>query len=79
MDVFTRKNYRDIVVDSIDFCRKKKGLFVYGYVIMSKHFHLLVKAKESNLSDVIRDFKKFTSSTTLKTIKMSKKVGESGC
>lgn len=28
---------------------------------MSNHVHLLVSAKEANLSDVLRDFKKFTS------------------
>src|SRR6476659_10893510 len=60
-DVFTRKEYADIVEDSINFCIQKKGLIVYGYVIMSNHIHLLLQAKNNNLSDVLRDFKKFTS------------------
>ncbi len=60
-DVFTRKVYVEMVEDSLNFCIDHKGLIVYGYVIMSNHLHLLVQAKGNNLSDVLRDFKKFTS------------------
>lgn len=28
---------------------------------MSNHIHLMAAAKENNLSDILRDFKKFTS------------------
>lgn len=68
MDVFTRKIYRDIVLDSLTYCRQQKGLEVYGYVVMSNHVHLMVRASNENLSDVLRDFKKFTASQILKQI-----------
>ena len=68
VDVFTRKTYRDIVLESLQYCQKEKGLHLYGYVIMSNHLHLLVMAEHSNLSDVIRDFIKFTASRILQTI-----------
>ena len=35
---------------------------------MSNHLHLIVAARESNLSDVLRDFKKFTSTQILDAI-----------
>ncbi len=60
VDVFTRKDYSDIVEDSLNFCTQK-GLIVYGYIIMSNYVHLLLQAKNNNLSDVLHDFKKFTS------------------
>jgi putative transposase len=61
-DVFTRKDYKDIVVDSLKFCCKKKGLCIFGWVIMSNHLHMIVSCKEGfELSDTLRDFKKFTS------------------
>ena len=59
--------YRDIIIDSFVFCRKSKGLKVYSYVIMSNHVHCIVSA-ENNLSDTIRDFKKFTSKEILKLV-----------
>ena len=66
--IFTRKSYRDIfIIDSFVFCRKSKGLKVYSYVIMSNHVHCIVSA-ENNLSDTIRDFKKFTSKEILKLV-----------
>ena len=39
---------------------------------MSNHIHLLVQAKQENLSDILRDFKKFTSQTILRTLEESK-------
>jgi len=68
VDVFSRKNHRDIIINSLDYCRKEKGLQIYAYVIMTNHIHLLTMAKEGNLSNVIRDFKKFTASQILKAI-----------
>lgn len=67
-DVFTRKLYIEIIEDSLNFCIDNKGLVVYGYVVMSNHVHLLVSAKENNLSDLLRDFKKFTSQQITKAI-----------
>jgi REP element-mobilizing transposase RayT len=40
---------------------------VYAYVIMSNHIHCTVSA-ENNLSDVVRDFKKFTAKEILKLV-----------
>ncbi len=47
---------------------------------MSNHVHLMIAAREENLSDVLRDFKKFTAkqiSALLKTV--IPKVGRAGC
>ena len=43
-DLFTRKVYRDIVIDSLRYCQQNKGLEVYAYVIMSNHAHLLARS-----------------------------------
>lgn len=66
VDVFTRKIYRDIVLDSFKYCQEQKGLILKGYVVMSNHIHLLAQSKEGKLSDSIRDFKKFTAQMILK-------------
>lgn len=66
-DVFTRTVYRDMIIESFKYCRKTKGLKIYAYVIMSNHIHCIVSSND-NLSDVIRDFKKFTSKEILKAI-----------
>jgi len=60
IDVFSKKDYRDIVLDSIRFCQKEKGMILHGWCIMTNHLHLIASAKNNNLSDILRDFKKFT-------------------
>lgn len=60
IDVFTRKAYRDILIESLRFCQEQKGLVLFAYVIMSNHLHLIAQAKDANLGAVIGDFKKYT-------------------
>ena len=69
VDVFTRKAYRDILVDNINYCIAEKGLEVFSWVIMSNHCHLIIRSTNGKLSDTIRDLKKFTSKKIFKAIK----------
>lgn len=62
VDVFTRPVYKQIIVDSLQYCQESKGLDVYAWVLMSNHLHAIVSAREGyQLSDILRDFKKYTS------------------
>ena len=69
IDVFSRKEYRNIIVDSLDFCRKEKGLEIWAYVIMTNHIHIILSSKTGKLSDTIREFKSFTAKKILETVK----------
>jgi putative transposase len=70
VDALSRPLYKDVIVDSMKYCQKEKGLLVYAWcIIMSNHIHLIASAKEGySLSDILRDFKKFTSKQLLKEI-----------
>ena len=69
MDLFTRQVYRDIIIDSLRYSIKEKGLRLFTYVIMSNHIHIICRSKEGyNLSGIIRDLKKFTAKQIVKTI-----------
>jgi REP element-mobilizing transposase RayT len=62
IDIFTRKNHKLAIVDSLKYCQENKGLEIYGRVLMHSHLHLICRAAEGfRLSDILRDFKKFTS------------------
>jgi len=58
LPVFTSSTCCDIVAEAFDYCRKHKGLQLYGWVIMPNHIHAVVQATE--LSRVMADLKKFT-------------------
>jgi putative transposase len=70
VDVFTRPVYRQIIVDSLKYCQEAKGLEIYGWVLMSNHIHLIASATKPGItmSDILRDFKKFTSKKIVKAI-----------
>ena len=68
IDVFARKSHKDVVIDCLAFCVGNKGMLLYGYVIMSNHIHLIIQSKDGKLSDLIRDFKKFTAKKVLENI-----------
>lgn len=69
VDVFSKDDNRKIIIDSLIYCQKEKGLVLNAYVIISNHLHLICYTKEPFLfSDFVRDFKKFTSISILEAI-----------
>ena len=69
VDVFSRKEQREIIVNALKYCIAEKGLNVYSYCIMTNHLHLIVNNNEPfQLKDTIRDFKKFTSKAIIAEI-----------
>ena len=72
IDVFTRINYKTIIVESLEYCKKNKGLKLYAWCLMTNHIHLICKVEEPLLmSDFIRDFKQFTAKRILEEIENS--------
>ena len=79
VDVFTRMQYKEIVVESLRYCQDNKGLKIYAWVLMSNHLHIVAgidiglhnndyDVYSRLLSDVVRDFKKYTSKKLVKAI-----------
>src|SRR5258706_1438137 len=68
IDLFVRDEYCSIVVDSLDYCRKKKGLEIYCWCIMPSHIHLIIRAIEKNPEIVLGRLKEFTAKKLVKAI-----------
>lgn len=68
VDVFVREEYVITIIDSLHFCISEKGLNVHCWCIMPSHIHLIISAEKNNLSDLLRDFKTFTSKKLLRQI-----------
>ncbi len=77
IDKFTRLAYKDLIIENLEYCRKEKGLEIYSYVIMSNHIHLIARSTEEPLSNVLRDFKSFTSKELFKAVKNNSKESRS--
>lgn len=68
VDVFSRELYKQIVIDSLQYCQKHKGLNLFAWVIMTNHLHLIISGKNNAISNIMRDFKKFTSKQIIAAI-----------
>lgn len=78
IDVFSRKEYADIVVDSLKYCQQHKGLQILGWVIMTNHIHLILSCSDGHaLSDILRDFKKYTATQIVIAIENNKQESRS--
>ncbi len=69
VDVFTRSSHKLVIVDALNYCVQNKGLKIYAWCLMSNHLHLIGQAEQNHkLSDILRDFKKFTAKAIIKLI-----------
>jgi putative transposase len=68
VDLFTRLELKHVIVNSLRHCQKEKGLVIHAWCLMPSHLHMIVSTKQEKLSDIMRDFKKFTSKELIKTI-----------
>ncbi|MEL6560971.1 MAG: transposase [Bacteroidota bacterium] len=74
IDLFTRKELRHIILDSLKYCQQKKGLIIHAWCLMPSHLHMIISSDDIVLSDILRDFKKYTNKEIIKAIN---EIGES--
>jgi REP element-mobilizing transposase RayT len=48
VDIFTRPIYRHIIIESLQYCQKEKGLLIYVWGFMTNHMHMIVGSKREN-------------------------------
>ena len=73
IDLFTRPVYKDIIIESLAFCQREKGLRVHAFVIMSNHAHAILSTEsEAGLSSILSSFKSYTAKAFLKYLKDDK-------
>lgn len=66
VDIFNRPKYKHIIIESLQFCQKNKGLEIYAWVLMPNHLHFIIGAQDlDQVHSILRDFKKFTSKRIL--------------
>jgi putative transposase len=61
IDLFTRKEFRHIIVESLKHCQQAKGLKIHAWCLMPSHLHMIISSDKNELSGIMRDFKKYTS------------------
>ena len=70
LPVFTNAARCNILVDSLQFSRERKGLLLYAWVIMDNHFHAIVAAPE--LPRVMMELKRYTALRLIEQLEKEK-------
>ena len=70
IDVFTRCEYCDLLVETLNFCIENKRLRVYEYAILPSQLYMIadVEQGKGNLPKVLRDFKSSSAKQLLRAI-----------
>jgi putative transposase len=68
IDVFVRNDYKNIIIESLQYCQKNKGLEIYAWCIMTSHVHLIIGTVNNPMENILRDLKSFTSTKLRKAI-----------
>ena len=69
LDVFTRNDYKDILLQSLSYCQKVKGIEIIAWCDMTNHVHLVFRSvKGQHPSLLLGDFKRFTSRAVVKAM-----------
>lgn len=73
LDVFIRDEYKEIVLESLRDCQKRKGLEIYSWCIMTSHMHMIIGTQGEKMENIMRDFKTYTSRVLKESIKSNGK------
>ena len=69
IEIFTRLNQKCNIINALKFCQENKGLTIFAYCLMQSHLHILCRADANiSLTEIMRDFKKYTSKKIIQTI-----------
>lgn len=69
VDVFTRNEYKEILLQSLSYCQRSKGMEIFAWCIMSNHAHLIFRSAGGEKPELLLgDFKRYTSQKIVKAI-----------
>ncbi len=73
VDVFVREAYFKVLAESVEHCRKEKGMELFAYCFMPSHVHFIFRSKLGDPSGLLRDIKKYTSKVLVNAIQQHPK------
>ena len=73
------ENIYSLILEDLEFYRKKHEFLLHAYVIMPDHLHLLLSLKENgNISKLMHDFKSHTAQTINRVLKRKGALWQEG-
>jgi len=67
--IFAKDEYKNIIIDSLNFCQQEKGMDIFAWCIMPNHIHLVFRSVHSKKPGLLLgDMKRFTSKAIVNAI-----------
>ncbi len=74
LPIFINDKYFRIILRSLEYCRKNKGIKIFAYSLLINHLHLVFKILENfKVIDFLRDFKHYTATQTINLLSKDKR------
>ena len=74
VELFNQDKYAQILIRNLNFYREKFEFKLLAYVIMPHHLHLIIlPASKGNISEIMRDFKKYTAREIIQLLEEEKR------
>ncbi|MEC5173743.1 REP-associated tyrosine transposase [Chryseobacterium nepalense] len=74
LNVFIKDEYIELLLKSLRFCQKNKGMEIHAWCIMPNHVHLVFRSVNDQKPELLLgDFKRFTSKAVVSAIKENAK------
>jgi len=68
IDVFIRNEYKNVLIESWQYCQQNKELNIHAWIIMTSHVHMILSSQTNKLENIMRDMKSYTSHQLRKAI-----------
>jgi len=71
--LFDQPEYALIILNSLNWLRKSNRIFLFAYVLMPSHLHMIIKPRENPIGGLVQQFGSYTAHAILKQLR------EDGC
>jgi len=61
IDLFIRPEYKEVLLNSWNYCQSYKSLHIHAWCIMTSHVHMIISSDRNHLAGIMRDMKSYTS------------------
>lgn len=69
LDIFSYDEYRNIILENLQYCQGEKGMEIFAWCIMPSHVHLVFRSLGSRKPGLLLgDFKRVTSKSIVKAL-----------
>ncbi|MEA3439407.1 MAG: transposase [Chloroflexota bacterium] len=73
-ELLSEPKYARIIIGSLDWLRDEGRIYLFAFVLMPTHLHVLIKPRDRSIGDVLQNFGSFTAHEIIKQLKSDSQI-----